>query len=213
MNWKKKWLKSCRLCVILNRPFFKDIPDLARAARKIAVSEGVIIQLRDKVSDKKIVLETARILMKQLARAKSLFIVNDHVDIAMLIDADGVHLGQTDLPLPAARKLLGRDKIIGISCLNLKQALLAQEQGADYLGVGPVFATSTKSEYAPLGRELVKSVIKSIKIPVFAIGGINEANITKVLSFGASRVAISSAICTASDLVLATRSFINILNS
>lgn len=213
MNWKKKWLKSYRLCVILNRPFFKDTSDLARAARKIALSEGVLIQLRDKESDKKIVLETARILKKQLARTKCLFIVNDHVDIAMLIDADGVHLGQTDLPFPAARKLLGRDKIIGISCLSLKQALLAQEQGADYLGVGPVFATSTKSECAPLARELVKSVIKSIKIPVFAIGGINEVNITEVLSRGASRVAISSAICTASDLVLATRSFINKLNS
>ncbi len=213
MNWKKKWLKSCRLCVILNRPFFKDTRDLVRAARKIAVSEGVIIQLRDKESDKKTVLETARILKKQLARTKSLFIVNDHVDIAKLVDADGVHLGQTDLPLPAARKLLGRDKIIGISCLSLKDALLAQGQGADYLGVGPVFVTSTKSECAPLGRESVKLVIKKSKIPVFAIGGINEVNITEVLALGARRVAVSSAICTATDSVLATRSFISILNS
>jgi len=213
MNLKKRWLKSYRLCVIINRPFFKDTQDLVRVARKIANSAGVIIQLRDKESDKKTVLETAIALKKQLARTKSLFIVNDHVDIAKLVDADGVHLGQTDLPLPAARKFLGRDKIIGISCLSLKDALLAQGQGADYLGVGPVFATSTKSECAPLGRELVKSVIKKSKIPVFAIGGINEVSITEVLALGASRVAVSSAICTATDPVLATRSFINILNS
>jgi thiamine-phosphate pyrophosphorylase len=213
MNLKKKWLEVYRLCVILNRPFFKDVPSLARAARKIASSGGGFIQLRDKESGKKQILETALILKKQLGRRKSIFIVNDHVDIAVLAGADGVHLGQDDLPLPAARKILGKDKIIGVSCLSLKQALLAQEQGADYLGVGAVFATATKPESEPLGLQLLRSVTERINIPVFAIGGIKENNACDLLSFGASGVAVSSAICCARDPALATRSFVNILNS
>lgn len=212
MNWKKKRLKNCRLYVVLNKPFFKDSSALVRAARKICASGGQIIQLRDKESDKKTILETALRLRKQLNRNRCLFIVNDHVDIALLSNADGVHLGQSDLPLFAARKLLGRDKIIGVSCLNLRQALLAQEEGADYLGVGPVFATATKTDCRPRGLGLLRRVSRKIKIPVFAIGGINETNISEVLSVGPGGVAISSAICCAGDLTLATRRFYNILN-
>jgi thiamine-phosphate pyrophosphorylase len=172
-----------------------------------------MVQLRDKLSDKKDILETALALKQGLRGTRSIFIVNDHVDIAKLVDADGVHLGQSDLPLPAARELLGKNKIIGVSCINLEQALLARDQGADYLGIGAVFSTQTKPESAPLGLELLKTVQKKIEIPIFAIGGINETNITEVLSLGVHGVAISSAICTAPDLVLATRRFFNILNS
>jgi thiamine-phosphate pyrophosphorylase len=173
----------------------------------------VIIQLRDKESSKSDILKTALVLKKALAQRKSIFIVNDHVDIARLVDADGVHLGQSDLPLEAARKLLGHDKIIGVSCTNLKQALLAQDQGADYLGIGAIFSTRTKPESAPLGLGELLAVKKKIKIPIFAIGGINENNIKEVLSLGVQGVAISSAICKSSDKVLATRRFFNILNS
>lgn len=213
MNSKKKWLKDFRLCVVINKPFFKDSPALVRAARKIVVSGGRMIQLRDKLSDKKIILETALKLKKRLRGTKSIFIINDHVDIAKLVDADGVHLGQGDLPLKAARKLLGKDKIIGISCISLKQALEAQNQGADYLGIGAVFSTQTKPESSALGLELLKSASKKIKIPIFAIGGINETNILEVLSLGVHGVAISSAICRAPDQIWATRRFFNIVNS
>ena len=173
----------------------------------------MIIQLRDKESDKSTILKTAQALKKTLRKRTSIFIVNDYVDIARLVDADGVHLGQSDLPLAAARKLLGKNKIIGVSCLNLKQAMLAQDQGADYLGFGPVFSTDTKPESAALGLGKLKALKNKIKIPIFAIGGINETNITEVLSLGVHGAAISSAICTAPDLVLATRRFFNILNS
>ncbi len=212
MNWKKKQLRNYRLHVVLNKPFFKDTLELISAARKICVAGGQIIQLRDKESDKRTILETAVILKKRLKLFKSFFIVNDHVDIALLSNADGVHLGQTDLPLCAARKILGRDKIIGVSCLNLQQALLAQEEGADYLGVGPVFVTDTKADCQPTGLGLLRRVSKKIKIPIFAIGGINEMNISEVLSVGPIGVAISSAICCSLDLTLATRRFLNILN-
>jgi thiamine-phosphate pyrophosphorylase len=174
---------------------------------------GLVIQLRDKDSDKKTVLEAAVILRKELSRTKSIFIVNDHADIAKLADADGLHLGQSDLPLKYARRLLGSGKLIGISCSNLKEALAARENGADYLGIGPVFPTDTKAECGLVDLKFVKAVAKKISIPVFAIGGINEINIKEVLSLGCRRVAISSAICTAPDPVLATRRFSNILNS
>jgi thiamine-phosphate pyrophosphorylase len=198
--------------VIINRPFFKDTRGLVKAVQNISAAGDAIIQLRDKRSSKSDILKTALALKKALRFSKSVFIVNDHVDIARLVDADGVHLGQSDLPLEAARKLLGEDKIIGISCTNLREARLARDQGADYLGVGAVFPTRTKPESAPLGLELIKAVTKKINIPVFAIGGINEINIKEVLSLGVQGVAISSAICSASDKVLATRRFLNILN-
>ena len=198
---------------MLNRPFFKDTDALVRVACKISQATDVIIQLRDKESAKSDILKTALALKKALRQSSSIFIVNDHADIAVLVDADGVHLGQCDLPLKAARKLLGKDKIIGVSCLNLKQAMLAQDQGADYLGIGAVFSTETKPESAPLGLGKLNAVKNKIEIPIFAIGGINETNILEVLSLGVHGVAISSAICSAPDKVAATRRFFNILNS
>jgi thiamine-phosphate pyrophosphorylase len=213
MILKKKWLKKYRLCVVVNKPFFKDTRELVKAVHKISAAADVIIQLRDKDSPKADILKTALALKKALRRSKSIFIVNDHVDIAGLADADGVHLGQSDLPLEAARKLLGKDKIIGVSCTNLKEARLAQAQGADYLGIGAVFSTGTKPEAEPLGLGRLQALRNKIKIPIFAIGGIKENNINEVLSLGVHGVAISSAICSASDKVLATRRFFNILNS
>ena len=214
MNWKKKRLKNCRLCAVINRPFFKNIPDLAAQTRLIAASGAGMIQLRDKDSDKKDILEAALLLKKKLAGTGVIFMINDHVDIAALSRADGVHLGQSDLPLAAARKLLGRDKVIGISCVNLRQALEAQEEGADYIGVGPVFPTGTKIDCpAPLGLKFLASVTNKISIPIFAIGGINEMNISRVLSSGADGVAVSSAICCAADKIAVTRRFTKILDS
>ncbi len=213
MILKKKRLKKYCLCVVLNKPFFKDDKALVRAVRKISAAGDSIIQLRDKSADKKTILETAGLLKKEISRTGSIFIVNDHADIARLVDADGLHLGQGDLPLVSARKLLGRNKIIGISCLNLKQALQAQEQGADYLGIGPIFSTATKPESAPLDLNFVRLIAKKIKIPVFAIGGINCTNIFEVFSLGLSRAAISSAICNAADPFKATLRFFKILNS
>jgi len=198
---------------VLNRPFFKDADSLVSAARKISRATDVIIQLRDKESAKSEILKTAQALKKTLRQSKSIFIVNDHADIAKLVDADGVHLGQSDLPVEAARKLLGKDKIIGVSCLNLKQAILAQDQGADYLGLGAIFSTETKPESAPWGLKRLKALKNKIKIPIFAIGGINETNIKEVLSLGVHGVAISRAICSAPDQVLAARRFFNTVNS
>jgi thiamine-phosphate pyrophosphorylase len=125
--------------------------------------------------------------------AGSLFIVNDRLDIALASQADGVHLGQKDLPLAVARKLMGKEKIIGISTHDLAQALEAERGGADYVGFGPIFGTATKDTgYSPRCLEMLREVRKAVKIPVVAIGGITEENVTQVWNAGASAAAIIS---------------------
>jgi thiamine-phosphate pyrophosphorylase len=135
-----------------------------------------------------------------LLNSKSIFIINDYIDIAKILDADGIHLGQDDISIGIARKILGKGKIIGISCHNLEQALRAQEKGADYISIGPVFPTSTKPNAKPISLRLIKKISRKIKIPFFAIGGINENNIIEVLSRGAKRVAVCRAVCQAKDI-------------
>jgi thiamine-phosphate pyrophosphorylase len=131
---------------------------------------------------------------RQLTRdAGVLFIVNDRADIAFAVGADGVHLGQDDLPLGAARKILGEDKVIGISTHDLAQAREAEAGGADYIGFGPIFGTATKETgYTARGLEMLREIKQAVKIPVVAIGGINESNVAEVWKAGADAAAIIS---------------------
>jgi len=153
-----------------------------------------LLQLRDKTSSRQEVLKFACKLAKHLVLTKTLFIINDYADVASACGADGVHLGQGDISLKQARKILGKDKLIGISCHNLSQALKAQKAGADYLGIGPVFATVTKPGGRGIGLEKAAALEAKIKIPYFVIGGINAENIGKVTSRGVRRVAVCRAI-------------------
>jgi thiamine-phosphate diphosphorylase len=125
----------------------------------------------------------------------AVFIVNDYADIALRVDADGVHLGQDDLPLKEARSIMGRKKIIGISTHNIEQAIAAEAEGADYIGFGPVFHTTTKEDAGtPKGTDVLREVKRQLRIPVVAIGGINLENLRSVLDTGIDAVAVSSAI-------------------
>lgn len=205
---KKKLLRNSRLYVIIDKEVLKG-ESLIRTAKKVIQAGGGIIQLRDKSSDKKTILKDALGLKGLLSNGNALFIINDHIDIAMLVDADGVHLGQKDLPIEAARKLLGKDKIIGSSCRNIREALEAQDKGADYIGIGPIFPTSTKADAIAVGPDLISECQKKIKIPFFAIGGISEENIDRVLACGGQRVAVCKAICKARNIAAATRKFYN----
>ena len=210
MNWKKKLLKKSRLYVIIDKEVCarKSLLDLVRQIK----SGTKIIQCRDKSSRKEEVLKTTCLLRKSLKNCHTLFIVNDYLDVARISDCDGIHLGQGDTSLKVARKILGRDKIIGISCHNLKEAQAAQENGADYISIGPIFSTSLKPDYKPGGLNLIKKVAKKINIPVFAIGGIDESNIKQVLSCGAKRVAVCRAVCSAKNPDKAVRIFNKYLN-
>ncbi len=180
--------KSC-LYLIVDKPGFSGL-----------VSCGVgIFQLRDKISSKPRLLSSAIRLAESLRNSGALFVVNDCIDVAVLSGADGVHLGQEDLPLKEARILLGKDKIIGISCHNLPQALKAQDEGADYIGIGPVYPTSTKPGCSPVGFKVLRPHKGKIRIPYFAIGGIGEENIDEVLAAGARRIAVSRSVLKAKD--------------
>ncbi|MFA6054258.1 MAG: thiamine phosphate synthase [Thermodesulfovibrionales bacterium] len=152
------------------------------------------VQYRDKNASRRKVYEEA-IKLKDLAgKHNAVFIVNDYSDIALAVDADGVHLGQDDLPVKEARKILGKGKIIGVSTHCIEQALEAEQAGADYLGFGPVFHTSTKDVGSPRGTVLLGEIKNKVSIPVVAIGGINLENIHSVLETGVDAVAVVSAI-------------------
>ena len=132
---------------------------------------------------------------------RTLFIVNDRVDIALAVQADGVHLGQKDLPLPAARKLLGQGKTIGLTVHSLAEARQAEAAGADYLGVSPIFTTQTKADAGPpAGIQLIQQIKSAVKIPLIAIGGINLANAPEVVRAGADGLCAISAVVSREDV-------------
>lgn len=199
MKSRRNLLKRSQLYLILDKPRFYR-RSLENLCRKIPGSGIGMIQLRDKISAKKDVLKLAFKLARRLRRSNTLFIVNDHPDLALFSGADGVHLGQEDMPLEKARLILGKGKIIGVSCHNLRQALTAQKQGADYIGIGPIYASATKPEYRPIGLKVLKQLKGKIKIPYFAIGNINKGNIGKIVSSGARRAAVCRAAEAAKDL-------------
>jgi thiamine-phosphate pyrophosphorylase len=195
-------LKSCKLYFILDKE--SSCPSLSYL--KNLKGLGIdILQLRDKVSSKFSILNRARSIKNLLRHLPVIFIINDYLDIAKIVDADGIHLGQGDIPISIARRILGKDKIIGISCHSLKEATEAQKAGADYIGIGPVFSTATKPGYKPVGIELLKKTIKKVSVPVFAIGGINLSNLDRVLSTGVNRVALCGLLCKAKKKSLITR--------
>ncbi|HWR20303.1 MAG TPA: thiamine phosphate synthase [Verrucomicrobiae bacterium] len=200
--------KTCRLCVITDRELRRGLSHVDIAAR--AVQGGAsMIQLRDKVAGPRQLLREAR-QIAQLCRERGVcFIVNDRLDLALAADADGVHLGQDDLPPRNARALLGTSKFLGVSTHSLEQALRAAEQGADYLGIGPVFATATKvTGYEPVGCDTIRQLRARIDIPIVAIGGIRLSNVGEVIQSGATGVAVISAIGDTDDITAATRAFV-----
>ncbi|PIP69501.1 MAG: thiamine phosphate synthase [Nitrospirae bacterium CG_4_10_14_3_um_filter_44_29] len=161
----------------------------------IILSSGVrCIQYREKDKSRRDLYREALLLRKLTTEFGAIFIVNDYADIALAVNADGVHLGQSDLPLKEAREILGNKKIIGISTHSIEEAIAAGAGGADYIGFGPIFHTATKDAGKPKGIAALREIKKIIKIPVVAIGGIKAENLESVIDSGADAVAVSSAI-------------------
>jgi thiamine-phosphate pyrophosphorylase len=152
------------------------------------------VQYRDKERSRRKVYEESVKLRRTTQNFDAVFIINDYSDIASAAGADGVHLGQDDLPIREARKIMGDDKIIGISTHSLEQARNAERDGADYIGFGPIFHTMTKDAGSPKGIEMLHEIKRQVQVPVVAIGGINLENIRLVLDGGADAVAVASAI-------------------
>jgi thiamine-phosphate pyrophosphorylase len=175
-----------------------------------ALQGGVtLVQYRDKTADDVVKLANVRKLCELCHRYEALLIVNDRVDLAIAADADGVHLGQQDLSVVEARKLLGPGRIIGRSTTNAQEMQRAVEEGADYIGVGPVYATPTKANKPTAGLEYVRYAATKSPIPWFAIGGIDINNLDEVLNAGAPRVATVRAIMEAEQPTLVTQFFIS----
>ena len=198
-NLRLQRLDRSRLCLITD-PGGSDCSAEMLKRVELALATGVsLVQYRRKQGTDALRLQEARQLAELCQAHQALLIINDRIDLALLVNADGVHLGQDDLPHAAARQLMGPEKLIGRSTHRLAQLEQAQEEGADYLGVGAVYATATKADRTAAGLGWVRDASASARIPWFAIGGINGDNITEVLAAGASRVAVVSAIMGASD--------------
>lgn len=172
---------------------------------KESLDGGVtFVQLREKTLEDEKFLEEAKELKELCKKYNVPFVINDNVDIAIAMDADGVHVGQSDMEAGDVRAKLGPDKIIGVSAENVEQAVLAEKRGADYLGVGAVFPTGSKDDAADVSYETLKAICEAVSIPVIAIGGINEGNVSKLAGSGIVGVAVISAIYAAKDIKKAT---------
>lgn len=201
----KKHLPDLTLYVIVGTGSNREKSLLNIAEEAIEGGAGVI-QLREKEMKARALVEAGLELRALTAEKGVAFIVNDRVDVARAVDADGVHLGQEDLPPAYAREILGPDKIIGISASNIEEAAAAEREGADYIGLGAVFATQTKGDAGlPVGVETVREVTRRVNVPVVAIGGINFDNVGQVIKAGADGIAVVSAVTGVFDVRSAAR--------
>lgn len=211
---KKEILSSPGLYVITDIKMAGE-RSYAEIVRSTLLGGARIIQLRDKITPFSELVEIGKELKRLATEFDALLIVNDNPYLAGEIDADGVHLGQRDMPVDIAREIIGKGKIIGLSTHNrqqIKQAIAMPE--IDYIGIGPIFPTRTKeSEFPTLGVEIVSWAKENVSLPFVAIGGINKDNIAEVVKAGARLVAVVSAVMKAEDITAATRELLNIMEN
>ena len=181
---------------------------------RLAIAGGAdTIQYRQKSGSTREMIEIARNMKRLCSEAGVTFIVNDRLDVAIAAEADGVHLGQDDFPIPMARDLLGEGRIIGGSAATLDEARKCLSEGADYVGFGPVYPTSSKDDAGPVsGIDILKQVVEIIPLPIIAIGGVGAENTAIVIRAGAHGIAVISAVCCQDDPEKATRSLYQALN-
>ncbi len=181
---------------------------------RLAIAGGAdTIQYRQKSGSTREMIEIARNMKRLCSEAGVTFIVNDRLDVAIAAEADGVHLGQDDFPIPMARELLGEGRIIGGSAATLDEARKCLSEGADYVGFGPVYPTSSKDDAGPVsGIDILKQVVEIIPLPIIAIGGVGAENIPDVMRAGAHGIAVISAVCCQDDPEEATRALYQALN-
>ncbi len=195
MGWKDTVFHNFRLYAVTDLRV--ETPDFLKKIEQAYQGGADIVQLRSKALPDEVLIRLGLKIRRLAARFRKLFFVNDRVDLALVIGADGVHLGQDDMPVDLARKLMrqaGQKLWIGKSTHHLQQAIAAQRERVDYIGVGPVFPTPTKPGAVPVGLKFVRQVSMTIRIPWVAIGGINGSNIQTVINAGARRVAVVRAV-------------------
>ena len=204
MTDEAKRARLTGLYVVLDPDVIGD-RDIIQVAREAVAGGATVLQLRDKMHDKGRQLELCRTLQRVAAEGHALFFVNDHVDLALLAGADGVHLGQKDIPVAEARRILPRNVLVGASTNNVAEAMRAKAYGADYVSVGCLYPTQTKGDTRPATLETLRAVKQAAGLPVCAIGGVNESNIAEVARAGADMASVIRAVCAAPDVGAAAR--------
>ncbi|WP_292880591.1 thiamine phosphate synthase [Methanobrevibacter sp. UBA188] len=182
------------------------------------IEEGIkggvtVVQIREKTAETLDFYELALKVKEITTRYNVPLIINDRVDVALAIDADGVHVGQSDLPCDVTRKLIGKDKILGVSAATIEEAKKAERDGADYIGTGAVFPTATKDDAPSITKEDLKEIVESINIPVVAIGGINFDNASTLIDTGIAGLSVVSAIMSSENPKKSSEELLNIFNS
>ena len=209
---KDELLSKIQLYVIADKKVCGD-KDIEEVVRQAIDGGAQMIQYRDKDSDDAGFLTIASRL-KAICKGRNVpFIVNDRADVAREVDADGVHAGQTDLSINEARQMLGSAKIIGKSASTIRQAKRAEEEGADYVGIGPIFDTPSKEIGKPIGLDIVRETRDSLKIPFYLIGGIRKDNLDQIIEAGGRRIAVISAVISSDDVKSTTASLLKKLKT
>jgi thiamine-phosphate pyrophosphorylase len=204
-------LSRCRLYGILDLSYV-DSFEVGTVAEQMVAGGVDLIQLRAKAHPAPQVAELAASLHRRAWSRSVPLVINDHPEVARLVQAEGVHVGQDDLSIAAVREIAGSNCVIGKSTHSVDQAIRAFSEGADYIGFGPIFATPTKPDYQPIGLEEVQRVHEAVRIPIFCIGGITLDNLPEVMEAGARRVVIVSGLLQAEDIVAYGRSAKELLN-
>ncbi|MGX8852277.1 thiamine phosphate synthase [Amedibacillus sp. YH-ame10] len=201
---RKKLKKHLELYLVSDR-FWLAGRELQSDIEK-AIEGGVsFVQIREKELPLEEFIEEAKKIKELCERHEIPFVVNDSVEVAKAVDADGIHVGQSDMPAIEVRKILGEDKIVGVSAQSVEDALRAQEEGADYLGVGAMFSTKTKKDADDVSFATLKAIVEAVHIPVIAIGGIDEHNLLELKGSGIDGVAIVSAIMAKENIFEASK--------
>lgn len=203
-------LSECRLYGIIDLSYV-EARDTARIAAQMIEGGVDLIQLRGKNKSISELMELSAELHELAAQSSTALIVNDYAEIARRVPVEGVHVGQDDDSIEIVRKKAARDIFVGKSTHTLEQARAAQDEGADYIGFGPIFATPTKPDYAPIGLENISRVHAEVNVPIFCIGGINIDNLQSVIEAGAKRVVMVSALLKAHNIVDYARCAIDML--
>ncbi|MGB6045303.1 MAG: thiamine phosphate synthase [Pirellulales bacterium] len=203
---RRALLQAAHVYVLIDAQAPAD--EFFRLAQSLVQAGADVLQLRDKTIDDRQLLERARVLRSLTRDSSTLFVINDRPDLALLADADGVHVGQEELSVTDVRQLVGPDLLVGVSTHSLRQAHQAVDDRADYIGVGPTFPSTTKAFDSFTGLDLLNQVARQIDLPAFAIGGISLDRMDDVLGAGIRRVAVAGAITGAADPADATRAFV-----
>ncbi len=186
---------------------------LEEAVEQAIMGGCTLVQLREKIASSRDFYQTALKVKAITDNYDIPLIINDRVDIALAIGADGVHVGQSDLPAGVVRKIIGKDKILGVSAGTVEKAIEAQRDGADYIGVGALFSTSTKTDAKSVSLETLMKIIKEVSIPIVGIGGINAENAVKLKNTGIDGIAVVSAIIAQKDIRLSAEKMLKIFRN